>query len=61
MGWEFAALWADEPDRDWHWVWRRVADDSAAPLQVSERFASIEECVEDAKRHGFDDPDCPVI
>ena len=59
MGWEFAALWLDEPDRSWKWVWRRVADDSGATLGQSSCFADLDECVADARRHGFDD-DCVV-
>ena len=30
MGWEFAALWVDEAEAPWQWVWRRIADDSGA-------------------------------
>ena len=30
MGWEFAAIWVDDPDQAWKWVWRRTADDNGA-------------------------------
>jgi hypothetical protein len=60
MGWEFAALWVDEPDERWHWVWRRIADDSGALIEQSRAFAELDGCVEDAKGHGFDDSGCDV-
>ena len=50
MGWEFAAVWADDTDCEggWRWMWRRVADDSASTLGQSRRFATLEDCIEDA-------------
>jgi hypothetical protein len=57
MGWEFAAVWVDDPDRAWRWVWRRIADDSGAILAQSEEFTGLDRCIEDAKRSGFDDGD----
>ena len=61
MGWEFAALWVDDPDEAWIWVWRRRADDSADVLEQSEAFATLEDCVEDARRAGFDESDCGPV
>ena len=60
MGWEFAAAWVEEPDPRWQWKWRRVADDSGRLLEESSQFALLDECIADAKRHGFDDDDCPT-
>ena len=60
MGWEFAAMWADDHDDGWYWTWRRVADDSGAALEQSRRFGALEECIEDARKHGFDEDDCPT-
>ena len=57
MGWEFVALWADDPDAQWRWVWRRVADDSGALIAESTSFPELDSCVEDARKNGFDD-DC---
>lgn len=54
MGWEFAALWSDE-STPWQWVWRRVADDNGAVLEESHPFQHLEDCITDAKKHGFDD------
>jgi len=53
MGWEFAALWNDDTT-PWHWVWRRVADDSGQVLEESPPFPQLEACVADAKKHGFE-------
>ena len=53
MGWEFAALWNDETT-PWQWVWRRVADDSGEVLEQSSLFVQLEDCIADAKRHGFE-------
>jgi hypothetical protein len=58
MGWEFAALWTDDPVGSWNWTWRRVADDSGAVLQQSAGFAALEDCIEDARKHGFDESGC---
>jgi len=60
MGWEFAAMWADDHDHGWYWMWRRLADDSGAALEQSRRFAALDECIEDAKKHGFDEDGCPT-
>ena len=60
MGWEFAALWVDDPDTPWQWVWRRVADDSGALLEQSRPFGELAPCIEDAKGHGFEDDGCGV-
>ena len=54
VGWEFAALSADDPDMPWQWVWRRVADDSGTLLEQSRPFAALDACVDDAKRYGFE-------
>ncbi|MDB5923546.1 MAG: hypothetical protein JWN13_2482 [Betaproteobacteria bacterium] len=61
MGWEFAALWVDDPDSAWHWVWRRVADDSGGVIQESHPFQDLALCVADAKEHGFDEDGCGSI
>ena len=58
MGWEFAALWLDDPDVQWHWVWRRVADDNGSLLEQSPPFRDLDTCISDAKQHGFDLDDC---
>lgn len=58
MGWEFAAIWVDDPARSWKWTWRRVADDSGAVLEESAEFALLEDCVEDARKNGYDASDC---
>ena len=58
MGWEFAAVWGDDPDQAWQWVWRRVADDSGAVLQQSEAFPHLDACIDDARRNGFDQSGC---
>ena len=60
MAWEFAAMWADDDDHGWYWTWRRVADDSGERLEQSARFVALEDCIEDAKKHGFDDDYCPT-
>ena len=61
MGWEFAAVWVDDPVRSWKWMWRRVADDNGAVLQESAEFALLDECIEDARRNGFDDSGCGPV
>jgi hypothetical protein len=61
MGWEFAALWVEDSDEQWHWVWRRRADDTGAALQESASFAQLDDCIEDARRHGFDEGDSGSI
>jgi len=58
MGWEFAAVWIDDPSRYWEWTWRRIADDSGAVLEQSAGFVRLEDCVEDARRNGFDETGC---
>ena len=58
MGWEFAALWMDDPDARWQWVWRRIADDSGAVIDESTGFPHLDLCVADARRHGFDEDQC---
>jgi len=58
MSWQFAALWVEDPDGAWKWVWRRVADDSGAVLQQSPEFDQMEDCLENARRNGFDESDC---
>jgi hypothetical protein len=60
MGWQFAAVWGDDPDGRWKWVWRRIADDSGATLEQSGEFNRLDDCIEDARRHGFDE-DCGAI
>lgn len=54
MGWEFAALWNDDAT-PWQWVWRRIADDSGRVLEESRAFDQLDECIEDAKKNGFED------
>ena len=61
MGWEFAAVWVDDPANVWKWTWRRVADDSGAVLEQSSEFALLEECVADARQHGFDTSGCGPV
>ena len=61
MGWEFVALWTDDPDARWRWVWRRVADDSGALIAESAVFPELDPCVEDARRNGFDESDCGPV
>ena len=61
MGWEFAALWVDDPDAPWQWVWRRVADDSGKVIAESAAFTQMESCVEDARLHGFDEEGCGPV
>jgi hypothetical protein len=58
MGWEFAALWVDDPDATWQWVWRRVADDSGAVIAESAAFCDLDRCIEDARANGFDEEGC---
>jgi hypothetical protein len=59
MGWEFVALWVDDPETQWKWIWRRVADDSGELIAESAGFPALNSCVEDARRNGFDEDDCP--
>jgi hypothetical protein len=61
MGWEFAAVWAEEPTGCWTWTWRRIADDNGAVLEQSAAFVRLEDCVEDACRNGFDDSGCGPV
>ena len=61
MGWEFAAMWVDDPARSWKWTWRRVADDSGAVLQQSSEFSALDDCIEHARKHGFDGSGCGPI
>lgn len=61
MGWQFVALWTDDPDLPWQWVWRRVADDSGAVIVESRAFDELALCLEDARTHGFDEDDCGTI
>jgi hypothetical protein len=58
MGWEFAAVWVEDPDETWRWVWRRVADDSGAVLAQSGDFPHLDACIADARRNGFDGSKC---
>jgi hypothetical protein len=58
MGWEIAALWIDEPEASWCRTWRRVEDDSGRIIEESRKFEVFEECLEDARAHGFDHADC---
>ena len=58
MGWEFAALWVDDADAPWQWVWRRIADDNGAVLAESHAFPQLDSCIADAKQHGFDEEGC---
>ena len=61
MGWEFAAAWVDAPVRAWQWTWRRVSDDGSAVLDESAAFASLDACIGDARRNGFDESGCGPI
>jgi hypothetical protein len=61
LGWEFAAVWVEDPDEAWTWVWRRIADDSGDTLEKSAAFGTLEDCVHDARRHGFDESDCGPV
>jgi len=61
MGWEFAALWVDDPDATWRWVWRRIADDSGAVIAESAGFRQLEACIEDARGNGFDESGCGPV
>lgn len=61
MGWEFAALWVDDPDVSWQWVWRRIADDSGEVIAESSAFPRLENCLEDARLHGFEEDDCGPV
>ena len=58
MGWEFAALWVDDADVPWQWVWRRIADDSGEVIEESAAFPHIDLCLADARSKGFDDASC---
>ena len=60
MGWEFAALWVDDSELSWKWIWRRVADDDGALLAKSVEFPSLDACIVDARRNGFDDEGCSI-
>lgn len=56
MGWEFVTSF-DSDDRKFYWFWRRTADDSGEVLEESaRRFLDLMECIENARRHGFEDP-----
>jgi hypothetical protein len=55
MGWEFAAVWNDDADAPWQWIWRRIADDSGQVIEESRTFGDLEACMADAKHHGFED------
>ena len=61
MGWEFAAVWVDDADATWKWRWRRVADDSAETIEESAEFCGLEDCIEDARRHGFEGSACDSV
>jgi hypothetical protein len=61
MGWEFAALWVDDADAPWQWVWRRIADDSGELIAESVRFPHLDLCLEDARLHGFDEGGCGPV
>jgi hypothetical protein len=61
MGWEFAALWVDDPDAPWQWVWRRIADDSGDVIAESTAFAQLDRCLEDARQNGFDEDQCGPV
>jgi hypothetical protein len=58
MGWEIAAVWRDDPEGSWCWMWRRVEDDSGRIIEESRHFPEFEECIEDAQAHGLDHADC---
>jgi hypothetical protein len=57
MAWEFAAVWIDDPDQGWKWIWRHLADDGGALLGESGEFPQLDDCIEDARRNGFDESD----
>jgi hypothetical protein len=61
MGWEFAALWVDEADAQWQWVWRRIADDSGAVTAESSPFLHLDLCIADARANGFDEEGCGPV
>ena len=61
MGWAFVALWVDDPEAPWQWVWRRIADDSGALIAESTGFSQLDHCVEDARRNGFDEDPCGPV
>ena len=54
MGWEFAGIWSDDGGTAWHWLWRRIADDSGQVMEESAAFSSFEACMDDARKHGFE-------
>ena len=58
MGWEITAVWIEQPDRAWRWMWRRMGDDSDRVIAESPQFVNFEECVQDAETHGLDHADC---
>jgi hypothetical protein len=58
MGWEFAAVWLDDTRPAWHWIWRRIADDTGKLLEQSPPFGALARGVEDARAHGFDEDGC---
>ena len=58
MGWEIAAVWVDDLEGSWSWMWRRVGDDSGRVIEESRHFPEFEECIEDAQAHGLDYADC---
>lgn len=58
MGWEIAAIWRDDLEESWCWMWRRVEDDSARVIDESRHFREFEECIEDAQAHGLDHAEC---
>ena len=60
MGWEFAALWVDDADIPWQWIWRRIADDSGAVIAESTAFPHLDSCLADARANGFDDDSCSI-
>ena len=59
MDWEFIATWNDDAGRPWRWTWRRLSDD-AGKGAPSRSFASLDACVDDARRHGFEDEEDTV-
>ena len=59
VDWEFTATWNDNARQPWCWAWRRVSDD-AGKGAPSRRFASLDACIEDARRHGFEDEEDTV-
>jgi hypothetical protein len=54
-------VWVDDPARCWKWTWRRVADDSGAVLEQSKDFVQLEDCLDDARRNGFEESGCGSI